>query len=117
MPTTKITERTRQKINEAIEAAGCSNWSINEEDSRYVDFTCKCGKSGKKLKQQLVKKFSGCSDCSKKGISSKVIKECKHKCEELGYAYKGVSERARSIIVVCKCHDRIHSFYKQLEEN
>ena len=104
MPTSKITERTRQKINEAIEAAGCSNWSICEEDSRYVVFTCKCGKSGRKLKQQLVKRFSGCNDCSKKGISSKVIKECKQKCEELGYTYKGVSERARSIIVVCKCH-------------
>jgi hypothetical protein len=104
MPNQKITERTRQKINEAIEAAGCSNWSICEEDSRYVVFTCKCGKSGRKLKQQLVKRFSGCSECSKKGISSKVIKECKQKCEELGYTYKGVSERARSIIVVCKCH-------------
>jgi hypothetical protein len=104
MPNQKITERTRRKINEAIEAAGCSNWSICEEDSRYVVFTCKCGKTGRKLKQQLVKRFSGCSDCSKKGISSKVIKECKQKCEELGYTYKGVSERARSIIVVCKCH-------------
>ena len=104
MPNQKITERTRQKINEAIEAAECSNWSICEEDSRYVVFTCKCGKSGRKLKQQLVKRFSGCNDCSKKGISSKVIKECKQKCEELGYTYKGVSERARSIIVVCKCH-------------
>jgi len=104
MPTSKITERTRQKINEAIEAAGCSNWSICEEDSRYVVFTCKCGKSGRKNKQHLVNKFVGCSDCSKKGISSKVIKECKQKCEELGYTYKGVSEKARSIIVVCKCH-------------
>ena len=104
MPNTKITERTRQKINEAIEAAGCSNWSICEEDSRYVVFTCKCGKSGRKNKQHLVEKFVGCSDCSKKGISSKVIKECKQKCEELGYTYKGVSERARSIIVICKCH-------------
>ena len=104
MPNTKITERTRQKINEAIEAAGCSNWSICEEDSRYVVFTCKCGKTGRKNKQHLVEKFVGCSDCSKKGISSKVIKECKQKCEELGYTYKGVSERARSIIVICKCH-------------
>ena len=103
MPNTKITERTRQKINEAIEAAGCSNWSICEEDSRYVVFTCKCGKSGRKIKDQLVER-PGCKDCSKKGISSKVIKECKQKCEELGYTYKGVSERARSIIVVCKCH-------------
>ena len=109
MPNQKITERTRQKINEAIEAVGCSNWSICEEDSRYVVFTCKCGKSGRKIKDQLIKKC-GCSDCSKKGISSKVINQCKQKCEELGYTYKGVSERARSIIVVCKCHDEFTVF-------
>ena len=56
MPTTKITERTRQKINEAIEAAGCSNWSINEEDSRYVDFTWQVRKVRQKTKATTCKK-------------------------------------------------------------
>ncbi len=100
----KITDKTRQKITKAVESAGCSNWSINDKDSRYIDFTCHCGNRDKKLKQQLVKKFSGCGPCSKKGIGRNVIDKCKQKCEALKYTFVGVSNKSRHIVVACKCH-------------
>ena len=99
----KIKQETIDKINQIVKDAGCSNWKINKEDPRYIDFTCKCGKKDKKLKQQVVKSFKGCTECAKKGIAPKTIEKCKEKCKELGYTYVGLAERARSVIIRCNC--------------
>lgn len=99
----RIQQKTIDKINELVNEAGCSNWKISDNDTRYITFTCKCGREDKKLKQNMMKKFIGCSECSKKGISEGVIEKCKTKCRELKiYKYKRESERQRYIIVECK---------------
>ena len=99
----KIQQRTIDKINEIIDDAGCSNWKIYDEDPRYITFTCKCGKDDKKMKQNMMKSFIGCSECSKKGISKGVVEKCKTKCRELKiYKYKQESKKQRHIIIECK---------------
>lgn len=99
----KIQQKTIDKINELINETGCSNWKISDDDKRYITFTCKCGREDKKLKQNMMKSFNGCSECSKKGISKGVIEKCKTKCRELKiYKYKGESEIQRHIIIQCK---------------
>ena len=100
----KLSQKTIDKINEAMKNAECHNWKINKDDSRYVDFVCKCGTTDKKLKQNLIKKFTGCANCSKKGISEKVLDSCKQKCDDLGYKFQSVAKKSRSIIVLCKCN-------------
>ena len=86
-----LSAKTITTINEIMETIECSNWEIDTKDKRYINYKCHCGKDGKTLKQGIFRpQWNGCSECSKKKISSEVIDLItdilkKNKCELISF--------------------------------
>ena len=112
-----LSAKTITTINEIMETIECSNWEIDTKDKRYINYKCHCGKDGKTLKQGIFRpQWNGCSDCSKKKISSEVIDLItdilkKNKCELISFG-KGTRVKYR-----CSCKNETEADFSGIRKS
>ena len=87
MPAKKgMTQETIETITKLMEDNGCSNWRLDDADSRYLVYVCSCGKDGRHLKQGILRpNWKGCAACSKKTNTDDTKKSLIEKLKATGY--------------------------------
>ena len=112
----KMKEKTIKSINDAMDLNGCDNWCIDEADSRYIVYTCKCGKNGKHTKQNLLRpQWKGCSNCSVKISSSETRDKIKETLKISGYELLDVLKN-RQIKYKCS-HGEFSTYASNIMKN
>ena len=112
-----LSVKTITTINEIMETIECSNWEIDTKDKRYINYKCHCGKDGKTLKQGIFRtQWNGCSECSKKKTSVKVIDLItdilkKNKCELISFG-KGTRVKYR-----CSCKNETEADFSGIRKS
>ena len=112
-----LSVKTIITINEIMETIECSNWEIDTKDKRYINYKCHCGKDGKTLKQGIFRtQWNGCSECSKKKTSVKVIDLItdilkKNKCELISFE-KGTRVKYR-----CSCKNETEADFSGIRKS
>ena len=112
-----LSVKTITTINDIMETIECSNWEIDTKDKRYINYKCHCGKDGKTLKQGIFRpQWNGCSDCSKKKTSVKVIDLItdilkKNKCELISFG-KGTRVKYR-----CSCKNETEADFSGIRKS
>jgi len=85
-----------------MDKLGCSNWNVDENDKRYLTYTCHCGEGGRTLKQGITRpSWNGCKNCSTKGCSDRVQQKVKDTLENAGYELVSIGT-GRIVIYKCK---------------
>jgi hypothetical protein len=112
-----LSVKTITTINDIMETIECSNWEIDTKDKRYINYKCHCGKDGKTLKQGIFRtQWNGCSECSKKKTSVKVIDLItdilkKNKCELISFG-KGTRVKYR-----CSCKNETEADFSGIRKS
>ncbi len=88
---------------------GCTNWEVDNTDRRYIIYTCHCGDKGRHTKQNLKRpQWNGCSNCSRKKVSSRVRDKVEERLKDEGYELIRI-EPNRKIKYKCK-HDTFSTY-------
>lgn len=102
--TNRIKQETIDKINEILGKNKCTDWKLDEEDTRYVKYICNCGNSGRNLKQTIFRtNWKGCAECSVKTISQDCYNRVKEVLNKNCYELISI-EKGRKVSYKCE-HD------------
>ena len=97
-----LSQKTIDNFNTIMDKLGCSNWNVDENDKRYLTYTCHCGEEGRTLKQGITRPtWNGCKNCSTKGCSYRVQQKVKDTLENAGYELLSIGT-GRVVIYKCK---------------
>ena len=111
-----LSEKTTNTINEIMNKRACSNWNIDEDDKRYLTYTCHCGETGRTLKQGVLRpQWNGCSNCSKKKSTDEVKNNIIKTLEEAGYEFVSL-EIGRKVTYKCE-HGEFNSHSQNCQKD
>jgi hypothetical protein len=108
----KLSQETKDFIDQIMKNKNCTNWSVDEKDRRYINYTCHCGQPGRHMKQGLKRpQWNGCTKCSKKKSSKQTMETVKKNLENKGYKLVSLGFN-RKVVYKCK-----HGEFQNLSHN